>query len=76
MVYGINYNIGGQMNWELKKRIGERYRHQWQFAQDVGVCETIVSKVIQCRRHLSREQQKKWADVLQCKTKDIFADEG
>jgi hypothetical protein len=64
-----------KMNWELKKRIGEKYRNQWEFAHQVGTCETIVSKVVRGRRQLSPEQQRKWADALECKTKDIFSDE-
>ena len=64
------------MNWDLKKRISEKYRNQWEFAQKMGICETIVSKVVRGSRQLSPDQQKKWADTLQCKPKDIFANEG
>lgn len=60
------------MNWELKRKITEKYHHQWEFAREVGTCETIVSRVVNGRRQLGPEQQKKWADALGCKVKNIF----
>jgi hypothetical protein len=64
------------MNWELKKRISEKYRNQWEFAQQIGTCETIVSKVVRGRMKVSPDQQKRWADALQCSPRDIFSVEG
>ena len=64
------------MNWLLKKKILEVYGTQADFANAIKTDETLVSRVVRGRRMLSPAIQKIWADVLRCKPKDIFADEG
>jgi hypothetical protein len=64
------------MNWLLKQKILEEYGTQADFANAINTDETIVSRVVRGRRKLNPKIRKKWADVLRCKPKDIFADEG
>ena len=64
------------MNWDLKMKIIERFRSQANFAKEIHTDETLVSRVVRGRRKLKPAIQRLWADALQCKTRDIFADEG
>jgi hypothetical protein len=61
-----------KMNWNLKKRITEKFGLQWKFAFEVGEQEAIVSKVINGRYDLKPAKQQKWAQALDCKVEDIF----
>jgi hypothetical protein len=63
------------MNWDLKMKIIERFSSQADFAKVIDTDETIVSRVVRGRRKLKPAIQRLWADALQCKPKDIFANE-
>ena len=63
------------MNWDLKMKIIERFKSQADFAKVIDTDETIVSRVVRKRRKLKPAIQRLWADALQCKPEDIFADE-
>ena len=52
-------------NW-LKSKIMERFDWQTDFADAVGLTDSMVSKVINGRRPLTEEQIKVWAGVLNC----------
>jgi len=60
------------MNRKLKAKIIENFESQANFAQIVKCDETIISRVVRGRRSLPADVQKKWADTLRCKRKDIF----
>jgi len=64
------------MNQKLKAKIIEKYGTQADFAAAIDTDETLISRVVRRRRKLSPHIQKKWADALKCKSKDIFSDEG
>ena len=64
------------MNKQLKARIFEVFGTQSDFAEFLDVQESLVSQIIRGRRRLSVENQKRWADVLSCKPKDIFEEVG
>ena len=59
------------MNRKLKAKIVERFESQANFAEIIQTHEATVSRVIRGRRTLSVDDQKRWADALNCKT-DIF----
>ena len=59
------------LNLKLKIRIIELYRCQTDFAYELKVCESLVSKVVTGSRKLSIKQQNKWCKLLKCST-DIF----
>jgi predicted rRNA methylase YqxC with S4 and FtsJ domains len=63
------------LNLKLKARIIEKYGSQVDFSEAIKIDETLVSKVVRGRRKLKPAIQRLWADALQCKPKDIFADE-
>ena len=60
------------LNMPLKIRIIERYQTQADFAQEIGIDDSLVSKVVRGRRSLSEEDQIKWANALGHKVEDIF----
>ncbi len=64
------------MNFLLKTRIIEKFGTQVDFAQEIKVSETLVSKIIRGRRTLDSERQLIWAKALGCNPKELFADEG
>jgi cyanate lyase len=64
-----------RINHKLKGRIVMKYGKQIDFAHTHGIDETYVCKVITGRRQLSEDKQKQWAQWLDCKPEDIFADE-
>jgi len=63
------------MNQKLKAKIIEKYGTQADFAQAIDIDETLISRVVRRRRKLNPAIQKKWADALECKSEDLFADE-
>jgi len=63
------------MNKILKAKIVEWYGTQADFAEAINTDETIISRVVRGRRKLKPSIQRLWADALQCKPKDIFANE-
>ena len=60
------------MNYRLKAKIVEKYGKQWVFAKVLGIDETIVSRIVTGARELSKDEQNRWAEVLQCKPEKIF----
>ena len=60
------------MNKILKAKIVEKYGTQADFAQAIGIDETIVSRVVRGRRELDKDHQSLWADALQCNPGDVF----
>ena len=53
------------MNKLLRLRIIEIWDNQANFAQELGVSDSIVSGVVRGRRRLSPEMQDMWAQKLQ-----------
>ena len=60
------------MNKKLKAKIIEKYGTQADFAPVINTDESLISKFIRGRRKLSPENQRIWADALDCKPRDIF----
>ncbi len=60
------------MNKRLKAKIVERFESQSNFAQVIKTDETVISRVVRGRRVLSMDDQKKWAEMLDCKQSEIF----
>jgi hypothetical protein len=60
------------MNRILKARIVEKYGTQSDFAQAVGIDETVVSRVVRGRRVLDKDRQSLWAEALKCKPEEVF----
>ena len=54
------------MNKILKAKIIENFGTQADFAQEIKVDESIVSRIVRGRRVLSPEDQSKWVKVLNC----------
>jgi len=63
------------MNKALKIRIIEIFGTQSDFAQALGMDESLVSRVIRGRRQLDLVSQRKWAKLLKCKTENIFGNQ-
>ena len=62
------------MNWSLKMKIIEKFGSQVDFAQEMKIDETLVSKIVRGRRKLNPEKQSIWATSLGCKPEDIFCE--
>ncbi len=60
------------MNLSLKLKIIEKYGSQFGFARAAGVNEATVSRVLRGHREIPRDEQNRWADLLDCKREDIF----
>ncbi len=60
------------MNLKLKTRIIELFGNQANFAQEMGLQESLVSRVVRGRRRISEEDQNKWAKALQLHVKHLF----
>lgn len=54
------------MNKKLKAKIVEKFGSQSDFAQELQVNESIVSRIVRGRRVLSPEDQVKWCKALNC----------
>lgn len=54
------------MNRKLKAKIIEKFGSQADFAQEIQVDESIVSRIVRGRRVLSPEDQAIWCKVLDC----------
>jgi len=57
------------MNKKLKAKIIEEFGSQADFAQAMKIDETVVSRIINGRRVLNAEDEKKWCRVLGCDRK-------
>ncbi len=62
------------MNWELKKRIVEKFGTQFEFALCMRQREVLVSQVIRGRVRLDLDRQQRWASALGCEVEEIFED--
>ena len=60
------------MIWKLKEKIANRYNTQADFAQALGVSESVVSRVIRGRRKLNDAERSHWANILNCTPKEVF----
>ena len=60
------------MNLKLKFRIIEVFGNQANFAQKMGVQESLVSRVVRGRRSISKRDQKKWAKILREDVERLF----
>jgi len=52
------------MNRKLKAKIIEVFGTQGDFARELGIDESVISRVIRGRRLIRPEEAKKWAEVL------------
>jgi len=59
------------MNWYLKKRIGQLYGTQSDFARRIENSDSVVSRVICGRRRLQAEEARRWAEALELQEEDI-----
>jgi transcriptional regulator with XRE-family HTH domain len=64
------------MNNKLKSLIVLKYGTQGDFAENVKVMESTVSRVVRGRRSLSVAEQHRWAERLGCAVEDIFPVQG
>jgi transcriptional regulator with XRE-family HTH domain len=62
-------------NQMLAAAIKMQFDRQLTFAEKVGLSELHVSQVITGRRKLSREEQARWAQVLQTPLRLLFPEE-
>lgn len=60
------------MNRALKGKIVEFFGTQADFAQALGIDESVVSRVVTGRKKLNGELKRKWAEFLRCSPSDIF----
>ena len=60
------------MNKILKAKIIEVYGTQADFAAKLRVDDSLVSRVVRCRRILTMRDRKRWADVLNCSAAELF----
>ena len=65
----MNYN---NPNWNLRAQIVKLYGNQANFSGVVKVNEPVVSRVINRRHELSKEEQSRWATILRCDREEIF----
>lgn len=63
----LDYSI----NTKLKARIVLKYGSQANFAHDMKIDESVVSRVIRNRRPLRAKEQQRWATALDCNPCDI-----
>jgi transcriptional regulator with XRE-family HTH domain len=57
---------------KLRARIIEKFGVQADFAEALGVDESLVSRILHGRRTLSSEDSEKWAKLLKCKAEELF----
>ena len=60
------------INWELKKRIVEKFGTQAGFALIVKIPEPDLSAIIQGRKEPPEDVKAEWANLIGCKVIDIF----
>ncbi len=60
------------VNNKLKAKIVEKFGSQANFAEELDIFATIVSRVVRGRIFLSDEDQIRWANLLDCNPEDIF----
>ena len=62
-------------NLDLKFKILRKYPSQAEFAQELGINESKVSRVIRGRSTLAPDERKKWAQLLGVETRKLFSDD-
>jgi transcriptional regulator with XRE-family HTH domain len=60
------------MNLQLKFKIFEKFPSQADFAQEVNVDESLVSRVVRGRRKLDAEKRVIWAEALASSPRELF----
>jgi len=60
------------MNLSLKMAILEKYGKQYRFADEVGVDEVTLSRIVNGRRELNTEERLRWAEILGRKPEELF----
>ena len=60
------------LNKKLKAKIIELYGCQADFAIELNIDESYISRIIHGRRHLSDEEKERWAKLLKCNMQDLF----
>jgi transcriptional regulator with XRE-family HTH domain len=60
------------MNLILKMSILQKFPHQGDFAREVGVSESLVSRIVNGRRFPTEEQAEKIAKVLALPVDELF----
>lgn len=64
------------LNLPLKAEIIRKCGSQAQFARDLGIHDSGVSRVVRGWKELSDEQKAVWADILQVEVGEIFSEGG
>jgi len=60
------------MNKKLKAKIIEIFGTQADFASEIKVDESLVSRIVRDRRKLSPADKIRWAKALESEPKDLF----
>jgi transcriptional regulator with XRE-family HTH domain len=63
------------MNVPLKVAILEKYGRQYRFADEVGVDEVTLSRIVNGRRELNADERERWAEVLDRPVEVLFPGE-
>jgi plasmid maintenance system antidote protein VapI len=61
------------MNRDLRISILKHFDTQSDFANHMGIHESKVSQIIKGRRKLSKDDAKKWAQILNCDPKILLS---
>ena len=61
-----------KINLDLKAAIVRNFGSQANFAQEIDVDESMVSRVIRGRKKLTRDEKAKWCERLSCETAQVF----
>jgi hypothetical protein len=59
----------------LKAAIILRYGSQADFAQELGVTDAIVSRIVRRRRELDEEEKRRWASLLKTEVHELWPEE-
>ncbi len=63
-----------KVNFELKRRIMEKFGTQRKFAEVVGYHESHLSEVIRMREDPDDETKRQWADLLGASVEELFGE--
>ncbi len=58
----------------LRKLVRDQFDSQANFAMFIGAQESLVSRVLNGRRHLRTNEKMLWAQALKCEPREIFTD--
>lgn len=59
-------------NKRLKIRIIEVFGNNTRFADELGINDQTVSRVITGRKFLDQEEKEAWSGLLKCEVEEIF----